>query len=149
MAAGLWRGSRTTPAISPRRCSPHGWWSLMMADVAAPGASEDPMNAGDTLAAWRSAAAQASAGISEEALYRRAVAWVQTEGVRGTVLDYGAGTGALSRMLLGLHQFESIIGADLMQRPQELPAAIQWLEQDLNQPLAMPDSCVDVLLSVE
>ena len=60
------------------------------------------MTADDGLAAWRSAAAKASAGTSEEALYRRAVAWVQTEAIRGRVLDYGAGTGTLSRMLFAL-----------------------------------------------
>jgi 2-polyprenyl-3-methyl-5-hydroxy-6-metoxy-1,4-benzoquinol methylase len=107
------------------------------------------MNAGDTLAAWRSAAAHASAGTSEEALYRRAVAWVQAEGLRGTVLDYGAGTGALSRMLIGLQQFEKVIGADLMQRPLDLPAAVEWLAQDLNEPLTLPDGCADVVVSVE
>ena len=107
------------------------------------------MTTGDALAAWRSAAAEASAGTSEEALYRRAVAWVQAEGVRGDVLDYGAGTGTLSRMLFDLHRFEKVIGADLMQRPANLPHPIDWLAQDLNHPLAFPDSHFDALLSVE
>jgi 2-polyprenyl-3-methyl-5-hydroxy-6-metoxy-1,4-benzoquinol methylase len=121
----------------------------MMAGGAAPGASENPMTAGDALAAWRSAAAQASAGTSEEALYRRALAWVRAEGVSGTVLDYGAGTGTLSRMLFDLHQFDKMIGADLMQRPSNLPEAIEWLAQDLNHPLSIPDDHLDALLSVE
>jgi SAM-dependent methyltransferase len=121
----------------------------MMAAVEDPGASENPMSTGDALAAWRSAAAEASAGTSEEALYRRALAWVQAEGVSGTVLDYGAGTGTLSRMLFDLQRCEKILAADLMQRPSNLPDAIEWLAQDLNHPLAISDNYVDALLSVE
>jgi 2-polyprenyl-3-methyl-5-hydroxy-6-metoxy-1,4-benzoquinol methylase len=107
------------------------------------------MSAGDTLAAWRSAAAQASAGISEHALYLKAMEWVRAEGFGGTVIDYGAGTGTLSRMLSEAQKFEKIIGADLMQRPLDLPAAVEWLAQDLNEPLTLPDGCADVAVSVE
>lgn len=107
------------------------------------------MTADDGLAAWRSAAAKASAGTSEEALYRRAVAWVQAEGIRGKMLDYGAGTGTLSRMLFALQQFEKLIAADLMQRPSNLPEGIEWLAQDLNHPLAIPGDSFDALISVE
>jgi len=107
------------------------------------------MSANNALATWRTAAAHASAGTSEEALYRRVLAWVEAEGLSGRVLDYGAGVGNLSRLLLGAQRFDTVIGADLMRRPSGLPAAIEWLAQDLNQPLALPDGSVDVLHSVE
>src|SRR5437867_453530 len=107
------------------------------------------MNADESLAAWRSAAAQASAGISEHALYLKAMEWVRAEGLGGTVIDYGAGIGTLSRILSDAQIFEKVVGADLMQRPTDLPDGIEWLAQDLNQPLALPNGCADVLLSIE
>ena len=103
----------------------------------------------ETLEARRLRAAAASGGASIDALYDRAVAWLRTVPAGGRVLDYGAGTGSLSRLLLETQRFDAITGADLMQRPSGLPGAIEWLAQDLNQPLAMPDCNVDVLLSVE
>lgn len=107
------------------------------------------MNAGDALAARRSAAARISGGTSEEALYHRALAWVQADRFSGTALDYGAGTGILSRLLISARKFDVVVGADLMQPPSDLPATIEWLAQDLNQSIAMPECSVDVLLSVE
>ncbi len=107
------------------------------------------MSAGNLLAAWRFAAAQASGGTSEETLYRKAMAWVEAEGLGGRALDHGAGSGSLSRRLLGTGRFKTVIGADLMERPSDLPAAIEWHGQDLNQPLDLPDGSVDAVLSVE
>ena len=102
-----------------------------------------------TLAAWRAAAAQASGGTSEAELYPTALAWVEAEGLGGRVLDYGAGTGTLAKLLGEGGRFDAVVGADLMARPAELPAANEWLSQDLNQPLALPDASFDAVLSVE
>jgi 2-polyprenyl-3-methyl-5-hydroxy-6-metoxy-1,4-benzoquinol methylase len=102
-----------------------------------------------SLSAWRSAAAEASGGTSEEALYRAAIAWVESQGLDGRVLDYGAGTGTLARLLAETGRFEAVVGADLMQRPNGLPDAIGWVAQDMNHPLALPDASFDALVSVE
>lgn len=108
------------------------------------------MTAADgTLARWRAEAAEASGGTSEEALYDAALAWVEAGGLSGRVLDYGAGTGTLVRLLCETGRFDRVVGADLMARPAELPAANEWLSQDLNQPLAFPDASFDAVLSVE
>jgi 2-polyprenyl-3-methyl-5-hydroxy-6-metoxy-1,4-benzoquinol methylase len=101
------------------------------------------------LAAWRAKAAEASGGTSEEALYDAALAWAEAGGLRGRALDYGAGAGTLLRRLCGTKRFDVVIGADLMARPMGLPAGAEWLSQDLNQPLALPDESVDALFSVE
>ena len=105
--------------------------------------------AGESLSTWRSAAAEASGGTSEEALYRAAIAWVQSERLGGRVLDYGAGTGTLARLLAETGRFEAVLGADLMQRPNGLPEAIEWVAQDLNQPLTPAEASLDAVLSVE
>ena len=75
------------------------------------------MTAADgTLARWRAAAAEASGGTSEEALYDAALAWVEAGGLSGRVLDYGAGTGTLVRLLCQTGRFDRVVGADLMAR---------------------------------
>ena len=107
------------------------------------------MSPSETLEAWRLRAAAASGGASIDALYDRAVAWLRTVPAGGRVLDYGAGTGSLSRLLLETQRFDAITGADLMQRPSELPGAIEWLAQDLNQPLDLAPGGFDAILSVE
>ena len=108
------------------------------------------MTAADaSLARWRAAAAQASGGTSEEALYATALAWVEAERLGGRALDYGAGTGTLVGLLCGTKRFDPVIGADLMARPSDLSEGAEWLSQDLNQPLAFPDASFDALVSVE
>ena len=108
------------------------------------------MTAADgTLARWRAEAAEASGGTSEEALYDAALAWVESEGLGGRVLDYGAGTGTLLSLLCETGRVDRVVGADLMARPAELPAANEWLSQDLNQPLGLAEASLDAVLSVE
>ncbi|HXV26297.1 MAG TPA: methyltransferase domain-containing protein [Alphaproteobacteria bacterium] len=65
------------------------------------------------------------------------------------MLDYGAGTGSLTRRLLGTGRFESVVGVDLMERSGDIPAGIEWHVQDLNQPLNLLVGSVDAILSIE
>ena len=101
------------------------------------------------MARWRAEAAAASGGTSEEALYAAALAWAKAEGLGGRALDHGAGTGTLLRLLCQTGRFDAVVGADLMARPSDLPEGADWLSQDLNQPLELPDASFDALLSVE
>jgi 2-polyprenyl-3-methyl-5-hydroxy-6-metoxy-1,4-benzoquinol methylase len=102
-----------------------------------------------SLGEWRAAAAHASGGTSEEALHRLALAWAEAREPGGRVLDYGAGTGNLSLALFESRRFDEIVAADLWPRPPGLARAVEWLSQDLNQPLALPDGSIDALFSIE
>jgi 2-polyprenyl-3-methyl-5-hydroxy-6-metoxy-1,4-benzoquinol methylase len=104
---------------------------------------------GGTLADRRRAAVAASGGTSEEALYRLALAWVEAERLSGRALDYGAGAGRLTARLAGAARFQQVVGADLMPAPATLPSGTEWIAQDLNQPLALPEASFDALVSIE
>jgi 2-polyprenyl-3-methyl-5-hydroxy-6-metoxy-1,4-benzoquinol methylase len=69
---------------------------------------------------------------------------------KGRVLDYGAGTGAVTAMLAGLPAVESVVAADLV--PPEGAAdgpALTWLRADLNEPLPLPEHSFDFVVAVE
>jgi len=98
---------------------------------------------------WRKFAAAKSRGTSDEACHALAWRLAALHGSLGRVLEFGAGTGTFAR---GLHETplaDSIVCADIMARPEDLPAAIGWIEADLNFPLSEPDESFDTILSIE
>jgi 2-polyprenyl-3-methyl-5-hydroxy-6-metoxy-1,4-benzoquinol methylase len=68
------------------------------------------------LQANRRVAAEQSMGMSEEAIYSAIERRIQEVQSSGDVLDFGAGTGQLTRRLLGAGRFRSVTGADLFPR---------------------------------
>jgi 2-polyprenyl-3-methyl-5-hydroxy-6-metoxy-1,4-benzoquinol methylase len=89
-----------------------------------------------SLLEFRKAAAQASGGTSGEPVKALVLRLIEAQRLGGSVLDFGAGRGELLRFLAAQHRFTSLTGADILGRPPGLPDSIQWIEQDLNQPLA-------------
>lgn len=70
--------------------------------------------------------------------------------LRGEVLDYGAGNGALTALLLASPLVRRVTAADLA--PQPLVAhdpKVRWIAADLNDSLALPDGSFDVVAAVE
>ena len=110
-----------------------------------------PNAADDTeqLARVRRAAAHASKGLSEDAIHEVAVRQLISLDVRGDVLDFGAGTGTLTRRLEQTGRFRRIVGADLMPRPGDLPEHVGWHSQDLNSPLELPPASFDAVVACE
>jgi 2-polyprenyl-3-methyl-5-hydroxy-6-metoxy-1,4-benzoquinol methylase len=82
-------------------------------------------------------AAHLGGGISSDAIYSRIEQLIKVKGLRGSVLDYGAGVGNLTRRLLALQRFDRIAAVDVMRVPQDLNGSVEWTEQDLN--IALPD----------
>jgi 2-polyprenyl-3-methyl-5-hydroxy-6-metoxy-1,4-benzoquinol methylase len=97
----------------------------------------------------RARAAESSGGISSGAIYSQIDRVIIAKGLGGTVLDYGAGVGQLTRRLLGLQRFERVSAADIMAVPSDLSGMVEWIEQDLNAPISGHDEAFDVVVAAE
>jgi len=109
---------------------------------------ESPPHSPD-LQASRRAAAEQSMGTSEEAIYGAIERRLEEMQSAGDVLDFGAGTGQLTRRLLRSGRFRSVTAADLFPRSDQLPAEVRWLQRDLNDPLPVADASYDVVVAAE
>jgi 2-polyprenyl-3-methyl-5-hydroxy-6-metoxy-1,4-benzoquinol methylase len=101
------------------------------------------------LANRRILAAQASGGTSGNAIYEAVLRVVNEFELRGDLLDFGSGTGLLTRQLEGTKRFATITAADLMPRPASLDENIVWIVADLNEPLPYDGARFDVIVSAE
>ena len=99
--------------------------------------------------AERIAASDASGGTSGEPIYALIGRVVGELGLRGDVLDFGAGKGRLAERLLRLGCFDSVTCVDLMRKPRGLPDDIVWHACDLNDSTDLPDRSFQVIISAE
>ncbi len=67
----------------------------------------------------------------------------------GRILEFGAGTGNFARRLLAERVVSEMTCADILPRPDDLPAGIDWMGADLNLPLAVPDASFDTIVCIE
>jgi 2-polyprenyl-3-methyl-5-hydroxy-6-metoxy-1,4-benzoquinol methylase len=89
------------------------------------------------LAEARKIASELSCGTSSSAIKDLVEQCLVAENAAGSLLDFGAGLGELLTRLQQSQRFTNLAGADLFPRPQGLDSAIDWLQQDLNEPLAI------------
>jgi 2-polyprenyl-3-methyl-5-hydroxy-6-metoxy-1,4-benzoquinol methylase len=101
------------------------------------------------LANRRILASQASGGSSGNAIYKAVLRVVNEFHLRGDLLDFGSGTGFLTRELKGTKRFATITAADLMPRPASLDENIAWIAADLNERLPYDGASFDVIVSAE
>jgi 2-polyprenyl-3-methyl-5-hydroxy-6-metoxy-1,4-benzoquinol methylase len=97
----------------------------------------------------RRLAAEQSQGTSDEAIYSAVERRLTEMGVRGDVLDFGAGTGQLTRRLVGSGWFRSVTGADLYPRAPDLAPEIGWIQADLNDVLPASPASFDLVVAAE
>ncbi|MBI4519863.1 MAG: methyltransferase domain-containing protein [Gemmatimonadetes bacterium] len=97
----------------------------------------------------RREAAVASGGTSAPAIYRAALDLVLDAGLRGELLEFGAGTGTLVRQLLDAGFGGRITAVDILPRPAGLAAAVRWIQADLHEPLAVAGESFDAIVSTE
>jgi 2-polyprenyl-3-methyl-5-hydroxy-6-metoxy-1,4-benzoquinol methylase len=102
-----------------------------------------------TLDEHRLHAAEASGGTSSDVIYDRILELIEELGLRGSALDYGAGIGNLTRKLWDFKRFELIAGADILQRPKDLPEGIEWHCLDLNRGDRVPSDSFDAVIAAE
>ncbi len=107
------------------------------------------MSIDQTLKAQRQLASVASSGISTAPVYTAFDQVLTQLDLKGEILDFGAGTGNLTRRLQALGCFNSITAIDIMPRPVEIDESIRWLSWDLNDALDIPGQSFDVIASAE
>jgi 2-polyprenyl-3-methyl-5-hydroxy-6-metoxy-1,4-benzoquinol methylase len=100
--------------------------------------------------ARRVEAAVASGGTSGAAIHRAVLSIASIVGLRGDVLEFGAGTATLVKQLICGTTFQgSVTGADILPRPACLDPKIRWIQTDLNDPLPVPSQSFDAIVSTE
>src|SRR5271169_664265 len=87
----------------------------------------------------RMQAAIASKGIGADVIYQLVIEILKRSQLRGDLLDYGAGIGSLIKHLLDSDYPVKITGADILAKPSFLSKEINWVHEDLNNPLGLPD----------
>lgn len=102
-----------------------------------------------SLKSERVASALASAGCSDSIIHERVLSELETIGARGHVLDFGAGSGALTARLSACGWFTRISAADIAEYRRPISDDVDWIYVDLNDPLPVPDSSFDVIVAVE
>jgi 2-polyprenyl-3-methyl-5-hydroxy-6-metoxy-1,4-benzoquinol methylase len=96
----------------------------------------------------RASAAEFSKGISSNVVYDAIERAIVRRNLAGSVLDYGAGVGDLTRRLAASRRFRAVSAADIMPRPADLEH-VAWVEQDLNEPIARWSNEFDVVVAAE
>jgi 2-polyprenyl-3-methyl-5-hydroxy-6-metoxy-1,4-benzoquinol methylase len=104
---------------------------------------------GEQILQNRRAAAEFSRGISCDTIYTVIRQLLVERHLGGEVMDYGAGTGQLTRILLASQQFKRVSAADILPVPSDLVGRIEWIEQDLNSPLENCDERFDLVIAAE
>jgi 2-polyprenyl-3-methyl-5-hydroxy-6-metoxy-1,4-benzoquinol methylase len=93
-------------------------------------------------------AAELSKGTSLDVVYDAIERLITRRELGGSVLDYGAGVGVLTRRLVALGRFSSVSAADIMPKPPGLER-VTWVDQDLNEPIQGWNSEFDVIIAAE
>jgi 2-polyprenyl-3-methyl-5-hydroxy-6-metoxy-1,4-benzoquinol methylase len=107
------------------------------------------LQANVTLRQRRMEAAISSGGASGPSIYRAVVAAARSNAMSGDILDFGAGMGALTDVLLASDLDVTVTGADLLPRPTTLADRVSWIQADLNEPLPLSGGCFDGIVSAE
>ena len=97
----------------------------------------------------RQMASLASGGASGDFIYAKFLSLIKQFNLKGDCLDFGAGTGNLTRQIHELNCFDSVTATDIMERPLELDLSINWIAEDLNNSLDIPSCKFDVIVSSE
>ncbi len=93
-------------------------------------------------------AALASGGASSDPIYSAVLMIADELGLHGSVLDYGAGKGNLTRLLYESGKFSEVSAADILPRPA-IAEAIRWFALDLNDLRFPVEDAFDAVVAAE
>jgi SAM-dependent methyltransferase len=102
----------------------------------------------EDLAEFRLRAARCSGGTSSDSIKRLVLRMVHDEGLKGRVLDFGAGTGTLINLMTRLEGID-LHGADILPRPAAIPGHVKWHRGDLNDRLDRFSGYFDAVICSE
>jgi 2-polyprenyl-3-methyl-5-hydroxy-6-metoxy-1,4-benzoquinol methylase len=94
-------------------------------------------------------AARASGGISNSAIHRAVIDEVRSTKISGRALDFGAGEGALTRLLLALPQVSAVDAADLLPYRGLEGTAAGKIVADLNGALPVDAESYQLIVAAE
>ena len=98
---------------------------------------------------FRVRAAKCSEGTSRGEIKKLVLRIMEeSHAVSGRILDFGAGTGELIKMLAENHDLE-LSGVDILERPIDLPKHVTWHQQDLNEQLSDLHAPFDAVICSE
>lgn len=84
---------------------------------------------------FRVQAAKCSGGTSREEIKQLVLRIMEAYTVTGKILDFGAGTGELIKILTENRELE-LSAVDILEKPIDLPTGVTWHQQDLNEGLS-------------
>jgi len=99
------------------------------------------------LAQFRILAANLSGGTSNSEIKKMVTDIITAHGIKGRVLDFGAGRGELIKLLSRIDGME-LHGVDIMSRPEDIPR-VSWRQQDLNDELSCAPEYFDAVICSE
>jgi 2-polyprenyl-3-methyl-5-hydroxy-6-metoxy-1,4-benzoquinol methylase len=109
----------------------------------------EQMNVNIDVAATRRKNAELSRGAANSAIYNAVLKALAESGACGRALDFGAGTGTLTRMLESSGLFSEIHAVDLLDWVGEEGGKTCWHRADLNLPTEFKSAWFDTIVSSE
>lgn len=95
-------------------------------------------------------AAKVSLGTSGDPIYQMILKQFALAEAGGKVLDFGAGTGSLARLLCTQEKVKTVTAADIYDFSSgETHAKLKWVFGDLNNPLPVADAMFDTIVAAE
>jgi 2-polyprenyl-3-methyl-5-hydroxy-6-metoxy-1,4-benzoquinol methylase len=100
------------------------------------------------LAQFRTLAANLSGGTSNDEIKQMVIEIINAHGIKGRILDFGAGKGELIKLLCRIDGME-LHGVDIMKRPEDIPPQVSWRRQDLNDAFSCAPDYFDAIICSE
>ncbi|MBK9295025.1 MAG: methyltransferase domain-containing protein [Oligoflexia bacterium] len=94
-------------------------------------------------------ASDQSLGLSSQTIYDCILTLVNAHKLGGSVLDYGAGVGALTKQLNESGLFNKTSAVDFMPRPENLNESVLWKQQNLNESILDWNNSFDLIIASE